>query len=160
MIFSREEANGIRDKLAMILTDAYTAVWFSIRTNANPFHSFFPRTLRDTDEQEAPKSGYQASCHFGALLSYDCFYSHESFNNKILQLSIQKSHGNPDSLRIQLNQEQKIIVSIASIQKKNILVNNSQGNQRVYILFSLKYTPRMIQSEPPSADHPHGKDRR
>ena len=158
MVFTRREANGIRDKLDLILADAYTSVWFS--TETDPFHSLFAHTLADTEEPNSPTAQYQASCHFGSLRSYDRFYSHVSFNNKVLQISIQRQSKRPDSLSIRVNQLQKIIVPIASIQKKNILVNKVNDKEGVFILFPLKYTPRIIQTEPSTIPNQQGKDRR
>lgn len=158
MVFTRREANDIRDQLDRILADTYTSVWFSIETD--PFHSLFIRTLADTEEANIPTSQYQASCHFGSLRSYDRFYSHESFNNKVLQISIQKQFKRPDGLCIRVSRLQKIIVPIASIQRRNILVNKVNNKEGVFILFPLKYTPRMIETEPSTTPDQQGKDRR
>jgi hypothetical protein len=145
---SQEAIDKIRDFLHNILFDEMSSIWFHVignSTHSLPQHSSIPR------DQEAGSSPsiYQGACHFGALHSHQKFYSHVSFNNRVLTLSFERMSESIDSLAIHIDEGLRILVSFHSIQKRNILVNKYHENQGIFVLIPLKYAPtvwKMIKS--------------
>ena len=145
MLLTRRESNNVRDRLQEILTEEFSSVWFTILSK--PLHSLVLRTLRDESaDHVADISKFQVSCQFGALRSYDKFYSHVSFDNKLLDVSFQDVRKRPDSLCIQWDEHRRILISLSSIQKENILVNKVKPTQGIYVLLPLRYAPRIIHT--------------
>ncbi|CAF5001728.1 unnamed protein product, partial [Rotaria sp. Silwood1] len=143
---TREEANSLRDRLALVLSDENSLVWFNICSE--PLHNLIPRSLATTDDNFHQGSTFPVICRFGSLRSYNQFYSHISFNNKEVQISIRFIKRKPNNLCIEFNDIQ-IIISLHSIQKKNILVNKENAKYGVDILLPLKYAPHIYRLESP-----------
>jgi hypothetical protein len=143
IILSRKDANDVRDKLDHILANEFYSVWFTIPSD--PLHSLINRSLADVSTVVTRPTTYEISCQFGSLRSYDKFYSHVSFDNKILEVSFRLVNQKPDSICIKLNAKQRIIISFDSIQKRNILVNKNRPDTGIYVLLPLKYAPHIFE---------------
>ncbi|CAF4060655.1 unnamed protein product, partial [Rotaria sordida] len=144
VLFTRKDANNLRDKLTTILSSDNSPVWFCI--HSDPFHSMIPHSIITTDDDRHVGLTFDISCEFGSLRSYNQFYSHVSFNNKILQVSFNPTRSIPTALYIEFDNI-RLTIPFASIQKKKILVNKEKATNGVYVLLSLKYLPYIYQLE-------------
>ncbi|UJR12729.1 hypothetical protein I4U23_016903 [Adineta vaga] len=143
---ARDEANKVRDQLAQVLPNEKSTVWFNILSD--PLHLLMPRSLEaTTTDVHQQGATFSASCQFGSLRSYNQFYSHVSFNGKIVQLSFIPSKSIPDTLHIEFD-DIRIVIPFISIQKKNILVNKDNAENGIYVLLPLKYAPNVYRMEP------------
>ncbi|CAF1186741.1 unnamed protein product [Rotaria sordida] len=143
---TREEANILRNRLALVLSDDNSSVWFNILSE--PLHNLISRSLATTDDNFHQGSTFPVVCRFGSLRSYNQFYSHISFNNREGQISVRFVKQKPNNLCIDFDNIQ-IIISLHSIQKKNILVNKENAKYGVDILLPLKYAPHFYRLESP-----------
>ncbi|CAF1065628.1 unnamed protein product [Adineta steineri] len=142
---TREEANKVREKFKQVLPNENSPVWFTILSN--PLDSLISHSLETTTidvyQQGTP---FSASCQFGSLRSYNQFYSHTSFNGKVVKLSFIPSK-KPDTLYIEFD-DIRIVIPFVSIQKKNVLVNKDNAEDAIYVLLPLKYAPNVFKMEP------------
>ncbi|CAF3568479.1 unnamed protein product [Rotaria sp. Silwood1] len=141
---TREEVNNIRNNLTRVLPSIDSPVWFSILSD--PLHLLIPRSLITVDDIRHEGSTFRATCQFGSLRSYNQFYSHVPFDNKIAQLSFKPTGSIPNSLFIEFDKI-RIVISFDSIQKRNIVVNKENAKNGVYVLLSLKYLPNIYRLE-------------
>ncbi|CAF3143665.1 unnamed protein product [Rotaria sp. Silwood2] len=139
---TRKEVNEIRNKLAQVLPSDNSPVWFSILSD--PLHALISRSLMTTDDIRHEGSRFSVSCQFGSLRSYNQFYSHVPFDNKIVEVSFKPGGSIPNSLYIEYD-DIRLVIPFDSIQKRNILVNKENANNGVYVLLSLKYLPNIYQ---------------
>ena len=144
-MLTRQEANKLRDELAHVLPNDNSPVWFNIISD--PLNSLIPRSLVTTSDDHQQGSTFLGSCQFGSLRSYNQFYSHVSFDKKIVQISFKPERSLPDSLHIDFD-DIRLVIPFDSIQKKNILVNKEHNQYGVYILLPLKYTPYVYRLVP------------
>ncbi|CAF1467753.1 unnamed protein product [Adineta steineri] len=152
---TREEANKVREKFKQVLPNENSPVWFTILSN--PLDSLMSHSLETTTtdvyQQGTP---FSASCQFGSLRSYNQFYSHNSFNGKVVKLSFIPST-KPDTLHIEFD-DIRIVIPFVSIQKKNVLVNKDNTEDGIYVLLPLKYAPNVFKMEPIKCEDKTGKN--
>ncbi|CAF3334014.1 unnamed protein product [Rotaria socialis] len=142
---TREEANRLRDNLCNVLSSDNSPVWFHIVSN--PLHSLIPRTLVTTDDIQHAGSTFDVACQFGSLRSYNQFYSHVQFDNKVVKVSFKPLRGTPNAIHIDFDHI-RIIIPFKLIQRQNILVNKENSKYGVYVLLPLKYLPNIFRMEP------------
>ncbi|CAF1170949.1 unnamed protein product [Adineta steineri] len=153
---TREEANKVRDQLAHVLSNENSPVWFNILSN--PLDLLMRRSLATTSADIYQQgTTFYASCLFGSLRSYSQFYSHNSFDNKIVKLSFIPSRSIPDTLYIEF-EDIRIVIPFVSIQRKNILVNKDNAENGIYVLLPLKYAPNVYRLEPIKGGDKSGKN--
>ncbi|CAF0893708.1 unnamed protein product [Adineta ricciae] len=136
----REEVNKVRDLLAQVLPNENSPIWFHIFDK--PLDSLLQQTLADPSTV-APHQGatFSATCLFGALQSYNQFYSHVTFNNKVVNVSFKPARPISNTLYIEFD-DIRIVIPFLAIQKKNILINKDNG---MYVLLPLKYGPSVFR---------------
>jgi hypothetical protein len=142
-VLSRKEANNLRNKLAQVLPNDYSPIWFTILSD--PLNSLDECPLQTTDDNRHQGSTFSVSCQFGSLRSYNQFYSHLPFDNKIVQVMFRPSRPLSDSLNIEFDNI-RLVIPFDSIQKRNILVNKENKNG-IFILLPLKYAPYVYRLE-------------
>ncbi|CAF1279555.1 unnamed protein product [Rotaria magnacalcarata] len=142
---TREEANRLRDNLSSVLSNDNSPVWFHIVSN--PLHSLIPHTLATTDDIQHAGSTFDVACQFGSLRSYNQFYSHVQFDNKVVKVSFKILRRIPNAIHIDFDNI-RIIIPFKLIQKQNILVNKENSKYGVYVLLPLKYLPNIFRMEP------------
>lgn len=152
---TRGEANKIRDQLVKILPKEDSSIWFSIRSE--PLDSLIPRTLDTIDPNRHQGSKFRATCRFGSLFSHNQFYSHVTFDNKIVQVTFKPERQTPESLYIEFDKN-RIVIPFKSIQKDNIVVNKENAKNGVYVLLSLKYLPNIFQMVPAKSGNASGQN--
>jgi hypothetical protein len=146
---TRDEANRIRDKFAQVLPNESSPIWFHILSD--PLYALDQRPIQTTDDPRHQGSSFSVSCQFGSLRSYNQFYSHVPFDNKMVDVTFKPARQTPTSLTIEFDDIQ-LVIPFNSIQKKNILVNKENGKNGIFILIPLKYVPYIYRLEPIKSD--------
>lgn len=149
---TRSEANRLRDRIVQVLPNESSPIWFHI--SSDPLNILDCRPLQTTVDYRHEGSTFVLSCQFGSLRSYNLFYSHASFNNKVVDVTFRPARQNPDSLVIEFDKI-RLVIPFDAIQKKNILVNKQKKGNGVFVLIPLRYIPYMYRLEPVKSD---GKD--
>jgi hypothetical protein len=149
-LLPRDEANNLRNRLAQVLPNDYSPIWFNIL--ADPLNSLDQCSLQTTDDNRHQGSTFLISCQFGSLRSYNQFYAHVPFDNKIVQVTFRPPRPYSDSLNIEFDNI-RLIIPFDSIQKKNILVNKENEKNGIFILLPLKYLPSIYRLEPVKHDN-------
>ncbi len=104
--------------------------------------------MKTTDNNNHQGSTFSVSCQFGSLRSYNQFYSHVPFNNKVVDVTFRPARSYPDSLNIEFDNI-RLVIPFKSIQKNNILVNKeNEKTNGIFILLPLKYVPYVYRLEP------------
>ncbi|CAF0772211.1 unnamed protein product [Didymodactylos carnosus] len=162
-LFTRREANKIRDNLYKVLTEAYTHVWFTI--TQDPFHSVEELSIskKNVVIPQAPPI-YRAHCRFGSMYSYSTFYSHGPQDRELRQIKITETTINgakiPLAIRIHWTEQITIRIPLESIDRQKILINASniaRREEHIQIVLMLKYAVAIHQDR---KQQQYGKDQR
>lgn len=145
---TNDEANKLRDRLAQVLPNESSPIWFHIQYD--PLHGLDERPLHSTVDHRHEGSTFSLLCQMGSLRSHSLFYSHISFSNKLIKCEFRPAGRTPDALVMEFD-DIRISIPFDAIQKNNILINK-QNEKGVLLLLPLKYTPYIYRLEPVKTD--------